>query len=46
MFFPNLAVFEVGAYIIFFFSFLHLGQEAYGGGEVVLMGVQRWECCC
>ena len=37
MFSPNPAVFEVGAYIIFFFNFLHLGQEANGGGEVVLM---------
>ena len=37
MFFLNLAVFEAGAYIIFFCNFLHLGQEANGGGEVVLM---------
>ena len=37
MFFPNLAVFEAGAYIIFFCNFLRLGQEANGGGEVVLM---------
>ena len=37
MFFPNLAVFEAGAYIIFFCNFLRLGQEANGGGEVVLI---------
>ena len=37
MFFPNLAVFEAGAYIIFFCNFLRLGQGANGGGEVVLM---------
>ena len=37
MFFSNLAVFEAGAYIIFFFNFLRLGQVANGGGEVVLM---------
>ena len=37
MFFPNLAVFEVGADIIFCFNLLCLGQEANGGGKVVFM---------
>lgn len=38
MFFPNLTVFEEGAYRLFFLIFLHLRQEANGeGGEVVLM---------
>lgn len=35
--YPDLAVFEAGAYIIFFCNFLRLGQEANGEGEVVLM---------